>query len=172
MSALATATRCCWPTLRVDAERRCSAASSPNLAEEPPRLLGRIAVARCAAALLAGEDQRQQNIVDDRAIRQQVEHLKDDAEMLGAEAVERGAAQVGDRRARNRNRAPLRRDDAAGEAQEGRFSGAGGSHNQQALAPPHGEAFDLQTEGIALPPRERDVGEPKDVVVTVCGRRH
>ena len=52
------------------------------------------------------------------------------------------------------------------------FPGAGGSHNQQALAPPHGEAFDLQTEGIALPPRERDVGEPKDVVVTVCGRRH
>ena len=34
---------------------------------------------------------RQQHVVDERAVGQQVEHLEDDAEVLGAEAVARGA---------------------------------------------------------------------------------
>ena len=91
ISARAAATRCCWPTLRFAAEqpapvrrrrgRGCPAAARASSSAEPLRSRPPPAIRRKA--------QRQQHVVEDRAVGQQVEHLEDDAEMLGAEAIAR-----------------------------------------------------------------------------------
>ena len=118
ISARAAATRCCWPTLRLAAVQcrsatcasmpRCPAAAAPR-----PRIglpaLG--AVRRFREKL-----QRQHDIVDHRAIGQQIEHLEDNAVMLGAEAVARMAARACRYRCRalRRCRMPVRRCRRAG----------------------------------------------------------
>ena len=79
------------------------------------------------------EAQRQQHVVDDRAVGQQVEHLEDDAEVLGAEAVAGRGGQPGDVGAEDLDASRLRRDDAAKQAEEGRLAAARRADQQDAL---------------------------------------
>ena len=94
ISARAAATRCCWPTLRFAAESpSSSAASRPRLcsSRRASSSAGPLRAARSRRS--AREAQRQHHVVEDRAVGQQVEHLEDDAEVLGAEAIARRVRQ-------------------------------------------------------------------------------
>jgi hypothetical protein len=74
------------------AQRRCRLVCEhigvePQAGQQPARLrLGRPG-ARHTSVPSFGEAQRQQHVVQDRQIGQQIEHLEDDAEVLGPEAI-------------------------------------------------------------------------------------
>ena len=57
--------------------------------------------------------QRQHDVVDDAAVGQQVEHLENDAEVLGAEMIALRGGQLGDVGAENADLTSLRVQDAA-----------------------------------------------------------
>jgi hypothetical protein len=81
--------------------------------QETLRLVLRRTVARRPRRTLPREAQGQHDVVEDRAVRQQVEHLKDDAEVLGAEVIAPGIGeprQIGTQHLEVPRR---RRDDAA-----------------------------------------------------------
>ena len=118
ISARAAATRCCWPTLRFAADAAGDVPLVEAEAGEQPRAsaLRRLRAARARAAC-RGEAQRQQHVVDDRAVGQQVEHLEDDAEVLGAEAVALRRHRASRCRCRARRCVPASgRDDAGDQA--------------------------------------------------------
>ena len=140
ISARAAATRCCWPTLRLAAERpRARWASRPSRASRRAASASAVALGRGAPAALRREAQRQQHVVDHRAVGQQVEHLEDDAEVLGAEAVARRGAELGDVGAEDLDAPRLRREDAAQQAEERRLAAARRPDQQNALARGQGE---------------------------------
>ena len=84
----------------------------------------RTAAPRRLAPAAAREIQWQQDVVQDRPIGQEVEHLKDDAEMIGSEAVARAALQAGKIGSQHLDLAALRPQDAANEAQQGALAAA------------------------------------------------
>src|SRR5579883_1115984 len=65
------------------------------------------------------EAERQHDIVDHRAIGKKVEHLKNDAEMLGPKAVAGGAAKAGEVGAKHFDNALLGYDNAGEQAEKG-----------------------------------------------------
>ena len=94
MRARAAATRCCCPTLRFAAESPADAAASrPRLSSSRRASSSADPLRDGPLATIARKAQGQHHVVEDRTIGQQVEHLEDDAEVLGAEAIARGVRQ-------------------------------------------------------------------------------
>ena len=153
--ARAAATRCCWPTLRLEAETpSSSAASRPRLVEQSQSFgLCRLAASGSLPAFCC-EAQRQQHVVEDRAVGQQIEHLKNDAHVLGAKLVPRRVRQLRDIRAQDVEASRLRRDDAGEQAQERGLAAAGRADQQHALARFEGEVVDRNRERSRSRPGE------------------
>ena len=144
ISARAAATRCCWPTLRLAAERprvrlaleakaRAAAARASSSAD---------ALARRPLAAPGREAQRQHHVVEDRAVGQQVEHLEDDAEVLGAEASRADADSLVMSVPSISMRPACGATMPHKQAEEGRLAAAGRPDQQHALARGQGEVVD------------------------------
>src|SRR5262245_29455036 len=115
--------------------------------------MGRPALA-CALAPAHRKAQRQENVVEDRAVGDEVEHLENDAEVLGAESIPPRVGESGKVGPQDFE-APLgRRRDPGEQAQKRRLAAPRGTDEEHALALPQVEAVDREREGARARPSE------------------
>ena len=125
MSARAIATRCCWPPESSDG--RCRRRS-----ERPTR--SRSASSAVAVGLAPGDRQRQEDVLLGAERRQQVEGLKDEADVLAAQLVSALSLIVGDVVRADVDGALGRAIEAGEEVHERRLARARGAHDGRELA--------------------------------------
>ncbi len=125
--ARAMATRCCWPP-ESSAGVWCSQPSSPTRASAG--LGGGMAGGRLFAAI----EQRQFDILQRRGARQQVEALKDEAQVVAAQQGALVAVEAFDMDAAKQVVAGSRRVEAAEDVHRGGFAGTARPHDGDEFA--------------------------------------
>src|SRR5262249_33583443 len=117
----------------------------------------------CTRFAALREAQRQDHIVDHGPVRQQIEHLKNNAVMLGAEAVARSTFAAGNSGAKHFVAPRLWRYDACKQAQKCGLAAAGRADQEQAFAFTQREGVNRQSEAMAARPSEAHPRHPNDI---------
>ena len=102
---------------------------------------------------------RQEHVVDQRQIGDEVEHLEHEADMVGAEGIARRTAQRGDLGTQDRDRSGLGLDDPAQQVEQRRLAAAARPADEQLLAAIDDEFGNIEDQRIPAAPAEADVGE-------------
>jgi hypothetical protein len=102
------------------------------------------------------ETERQEHVVEDRQVGQEVEHLEDDAEVLDPEAIARRRRQSREVGTENADGAFARGEHAAQQAQQGGLAATARAGDEQGLPARNIESLHHEREGLAARPSEAD----------------